>query len=314
MVRQLSEVDTRAAEFVAELKRRRAARGWTQKQLAAEMGFHPSYVSHVEAGRHPPTEDFAQRADHCLGAGGAVWRLFDAFHRAHGHPGRPSAPLPALPVARPPLVVRRDEIEFRLDGGRYVVTTRLRLHNVGSEPITHVTAQVEGNRHADDPAAARRFYGAQPLRWDELDFRAGCGGEPVDWEPVIDRDSFKEVRLLFKNRRGRFPLQPGQDRQVEYRYTLPESKAGHQVQRSVRMYTQELVMSAVFPHGADPGWVWAVEDSMYAADRAHVWTRQETPGGVAYAVRIVAPPLIATYRLEWPAFGQRGDMGTGIGA
>jgi transcriptional regulator with XRE-family HTH domain len=309
-----SPVDDLGRRFAAELRRLRARRGWTQKQLAAEMGFHPSYVSHVEAGRHPPTEDFAQRADHCLGAAGAVWRLFDEFHRAHGHDLRPPAPLPSLPMARPPLVVKRDEIEYRLDGGRYVVHTRLRLHNSGTDPITHVTAQVEGNRYAEDPEAARRFYSLQPLSWDELDFHAACGRQPLDWDPVTDRDSFKEVRLLFKNPQGRFPLQPGQERDVQYRYVLPESKAGHQVQRSVRMYTHELVMSAVFPVGWDPGWVWAVEDSMYAADRAHVWTRQVTPAGVTYSVRIISPPLIAAYRLEWPALGRRGDLGAGIGA
>ena len=46
----------RAAEaFADELKEWRLSRGLTKKQLAAEMGFDPSYVSHVEARRHRPT-------------------------------------------------------------------------------------------------------------------------------------------------------------------------------------------------------------------------------------------------------------------
>ena len=236
-------------------------------------------------------------------------RLFDAFHRAHGGDDRPAVAVSAMSSARPPLVVKRDEIEYRYLGGRYVVHTRLLLYNTSAEPITHCTAQIEGHRFADDSAAARRFYGAQPLSWDELDFRAESNRQPVDWEPVTDRDSFKEVRLLFRNAEGRFPLQPREERPVEYTYELPESKAGPQIQRSIRMYTNELVMSAVFPPSCDPGSVWAVEDSMYAADRAHVWTRHVTDDGIRYTVRIIAPPLIAAYRLQWPARGRAEGIG-----
>ena len=51
----------------------------TKKQLAAQMGFDPSYVSHVEGRRHRPTEDFARRAEAVLGAGGAIWLRFQDY-------------------------------------------------------------------------------------------------------------------------------------------------------------------------------------------------------------------------------------------
>src|SRR5690349_24217980 len=71
---------TRAADaFVAELSRWRTERGMSKKQLAAEMGFDPSYLSHVEAHRHRPTEDFARRAEAVLQAGGAIWRRFREY-------------------------------------------------------------------------------------------------------------------------------------------------------------------------------------------------------------------------------------------
>src|SRR5262245_39364099 len=55
-----SPVQRASAEFVAEFARWRLERGLSKKQLAAEMGFDPSYLSHIEAHRHRPTEDFAK--------------------------------------------------------------------------------------------------------------------------------------------------------------------------------------------------------------------------------------------------------------
>ena len=51
----------------------------SKKQLAAAMGFDPSYVSHVEARRHRPTEDFARRAEAVLHAEGAIWQRFREY-------------------------------------------------------------------------------------------------------------------------------------------------------------------------------------------------------------------------------------------
>jgi len=75
-------LDQAVEEFAAALVRWRDMRGLTKKQLAAVMGFDPSYVSHVEARRHRPTEDFARRAESALGAGGELVRLFREFDEA----------------------------------------------------------------------------------------------------------------------------------------------------------------------------------------------------------------------------------------
>ena len=60
----------------------------TKKQLAAPMGFDPSYVSHVEGRRHRPTEDFARRAEAVLGAGGAIWQRFQEYDELRHARGR----------------------------------------------------------------------------------------------------------------------------------------------------------------------------------------------------------------------------------
>src|SRR4029450_5060154 len=73
------------------LAQRPRERGLSKKQLAAEMGFDPSYISHVEAKRHRPTEDFARRADTVLAAGGAIVQRSRDYEEARGlrAPARP---------------------------------------------------------------------------------------------------------------------------------------------------------------------------------------------------------------------------------
>src|SRR6185436_1469181 len=75
-------VERAADAFAAALRDWRTARGLSKKQLAAEMGFDPSYVSHVEARRHRPTEDFARRAEAVLQAGGIIWQCFRDYDDA----------------------------------------------------------------------------------------------------------------------------------------------------------------------------------------------------------------------------------------
>src|SRR3954451_11379025 len=85
--------------FVAELVRWRVDRGMSKKQLAAAMGFDPSYVSHVEARRHRPTEDFARRAEAVLHAGGGIWQRFRDYDQARHatHTGERPVHRPTVP-------------------------------------------------------------------------------------------------------------------------------------------------------------------------------------------------------------------------
>jgi transcriptional regulator with XRE-family HTH domain len=78
--------DSRAAtrldtdDFIAELKRWRDVRGLSQRALAAQMNYNPSYITKIETGSQPPTHDFANTADEVLRAGGALfraWREYD---------------------------------------------------------------------------------------------------------------------------------------------------------------------------------------------------------------------------------------------
>src|SRR5262245_51895387 len=95
--------DRAAHAFSEALARWRDERGLTKKQLAKQMSFDPSYISHVEAARHRPTEDFARRADAALRAGGALWQLFREYDDARSAAGhiRPRTPHP-IPEQRGP--------------------------------------------------------------------------------------------------------------------------------------------------------------------------------------------------------------------
>src|SRR5689334_1751871 len=81
------QLERAADAFAAALVQWRAERGLSKKRLAAEMGFDPSYISHIEARRHRPTEDFARRAESVLRAGGMIWQRFREYEDARVNAG-----------------------------------------------------------------------------------------------------------------------------------------------------------------------------------------------------------------------------------
>ena len=89
-----SPVERAADQFVVALAHWRVERGMSKKQLAARMGFDPSYVSHVEGRRHKPTEDFARRAEAVLGAGGVIWQRFQEYDELRHAAATPSTATP----------------------------------------------------------------------------------------------------------------------------------------------------------------------------------------------------------------------------
>src|SRR3954454_19439976 len=80
-----------ADDFIAEFKRWREVRTFSQKRLAREMGYDASYVSKIESGHQAPTRDFARRADEILQAGGVLTRRWSAFSTARGQARPPHA-------------------------------------------------------------------------------------------------------------------------------------------------------------------------------------------------------------------------------
>ena len=155
----ISPVEQAADPFAAELTRWRLERGLTKKQLAAQMGFDPSYVSHVEGRRHRPTEDFARRAEAVLGAGGAIWLRFQDYDdlRHARTAGQASLRDPPVPEQwMPPgtgLIVEQEVATALVPGRRYRCVIRRALYNAGTEPVTRYLVRIAVDRFPNDPSA-----------------------------------------------------------------------------------------------------------------------------------------------------------------
>ncbi len=304
-----SPIERAADSFAAELSRRRVERGMTKKQLAARMGFDPSYVSHVEGRRHRPTEDFARRAEAVLGAAGAIWQRFqeyDELRQARSTVAAHRDP-PVHEQWMPPgtgLIVEQETATLSYRDGTYRCVIRRALYNAGTEPVTRYLVRVAVDRYPSDPARSNRYHREQPLTFAEMNLRAFCDNhgirEPMEWRKKHDRDAFKEVWLLFENSDGRFPLYPGERASTEYSYTIGEDKWGQWFQRAVRLPTRRLALRLDLPLDLDPQ-VWGVETSL-SAEEGPLRTplvRRDEDGRAFFEWSTEAPPLNARYRLEW---------------
>ncbi|MGV9576695.1 helix-turn-helix domain-containing protein [Streptomyces sp. NPDC003509] len=298
-------VEQAAESFAAEVAYWREVRGLAKRELARRMGFDPSYVSHVESGRHKPTEDFARRAEEALNAGKAIWKRWLEYETARA-PVAPTAVAPAPRRSEQPyatgsaIVVEHDAARLDYDGRLYRLTMRRLLRNTGSEPITRYLIRISVDRYPGEPEQSNAHYREHPLTWDELSLTATCRGEAMRWQAKHDRDAFKEVWLLFENEQGRFPLYPGESVWIEYAYSVGEEKWGRWFQRAVRLPTEHLVVELAFPVELDPV-VWGTETSM-TAEAAPLRTApvQRQEGGVrVFAWSTSTPALHARYRLEW---------------
>ncbi|WP_203733343.1 peptide deformylase [Paractinoplanes durhamensis] len=303
-----SPVERAADQFVTALAHWRVERGMSKKQLAARMGFDPSYVSHVEGRRHKPTEDFARRAEAVLGAGGVIWQRFreyDELRHARGSTALhrdPPVPVQWMPPGTG-LIVEQEVAELTYTDGVYRCRVRRNLYNAGSEPVTRYLVKISVDRYPHDPAGSNRHHRENPLTFEEMSIEAlaGEGGavEPMQWRVKLDRDAAKEVWLLFANERGQFPLYPGDRTTIEYAYTVGGEKWGQWFQRAVRLPTRRITVRLNFPTGFDPQ-VWGVETSLAAEVPVRTPLERHNDGDRAiFEWTNDAPLLNARYRLEW---------------
>jgi peptide deformylase len=305
-----SPVERAADAFAVELARWRMERGLSKKQLAAQMGFDPSYVSHVEGRRHRPTEDFARRAEAVLHAGGSIWRCFQQYdekRHARATAGVTSRDPPVPEQWLPPgtgLVVEQEVAALSYVDGAYRYVIRRALYNAGTEPVTRYLVRIVVDRFPNEPGRSNEHHHDHPLTWAELDLRAFCGDPPaqerMEWRPKQDRDADKEVWLLFENEQGRFPLYPGQRTTIEYACTIGEDKWGQWFQRAIRLPTRQLSIRLDLPAALEP-LVWGVETSL-SAEEAPLRTpvvRHDDGGRARFEWTTDGPLLNARYRLEW---------------
>src|SRR5205814_4830316 len=117
--------------------------------------------------------------------------------------------------------------------------------------------------------------------------------------PIYDRDSFKEIWLLFENDQGRFPLYHGQRTTISYTYHVREEKWGRWFQRAVRLPTRRLSVRLDFPTSREP-MVWGVQTSLTAESALRTAVeRTEDDDRVRFVWSPDHPRLHTRYRLEW---------------
>jgi transcriptional regulator with XRE-family HTH domain len=313
----ISPLERATEEFADQLSRWRVERGLSKRALAIQMGFDPSYVSHVEGRRHRPTEDFARRAESALSAGGAIWDSYEAYEALRQTAPANGARLDQAPRQVPGigLVVEREDAALGLHHDTYHIVIRRHLHNVGTEPIVRYPVRVRVDRYPNHPRRSARTHHGAPLTWSELGFTArridtqtgeggpddaGGGPEPMTWRASHDADTVKELWLQFANGERHFPLYPGQRATIEYGYRVTSDKWGPWFQRAIRLPTRELRIELDFPAEAQAA-VWGTVSSLSAEDAPLA-----TPIGIAegserttFSWSVRDPVLAARYRFEW---------------
>ncbi|MGK5442485.1 helix-turn-helix domain-containing protein [Micromonospora sp. URMC 105] len=298
-----STQDDAAAAFVRELTDWRHQRRLSKKELAERTGFDPSYVSHIENGRHQPTEEFARRVELVLDSGNRIWQRYVDFAGARGDGRLPAlGPTAVPPPAGPHLVIDDEQARLALVDGWYECRFRRVLHSVGTEPITRHTVQIDIDRYPDDPARSTAFHSRHPLTLDEVGFTATIGAdrpEPMRWRATRSRDAFLKIALMFDTGGTPVPLYPGQQTVLDYAYRVPAWKFGDWLQRDIRLPTRRLTIRLDLPAAARPT-VWGSETSFTSETTADVVPRrQERAGVVAYEWQVPRPRLRAQYRLDW---------------
>ncbi len=276
-------------DFRTALTRWRKLRRLTKKALAEAMGFDPSYISHVESGRYPASEEFARLAEQKLTSSGELWRSWQ----------KTSETRPA-PAGNGDLFVDLDHAELRYHEGTYIASMRRRVVNGGNEPVTRYLIRISVDRHPGRPELSNELYRKHPLTWERLELTATCDGEPMTWVAKHDRDSFKEIWLSFENEDSMFPLYPGQSALLEYSYVVGSDQWGQWFQRAIRLPTRAVSVELLFPTSLEPG-VWGTETSTTTATvplRSAVQRREEEDQ-VSFTWHTNDPPIGARYRLEW---------------
>lgn len=289
--------------FAAELARWRTERGLSKKQLAATMGFDASYVSHIEAGRHKPSYDFARRADAVLDAGGSVWQRYTEFAATRTNGGEHRAPVIPRQWSPPVvgLVVEREVASVSHRDGAYHVGVHRSLLNTGPAVVTRMPIRVSVDRYPDDLAMSHALYQANPLHVDDLGLTATMRGvDNLRWRVTRDRPDFKEIWLLFEGPQANFPLNPGQRAGLDYSYAVDDQRFGQWFERSVQWPTHRLDVRLDLPSRRQPV-VWGTQTSLSAEAVPLNTPILETESGdrTRYSWGSDDPALHSRTRLNW---------------
>jgi peptide deformylase len=299
------EQNPAVAAFIAEVRHWRDVTGTSQKKLASQVRYTPSYVSKVERGKVLASRAFAEAADQHLRAGRAIIRRWKDMHDvladlASEKAVHRTSDDDELPPPGPELVVEHEIAELVYRDGIYRTRVRRQLRNTGAQPVTQYLIRIAVDRYPGDPERSNQLYRHDPLTWDEVALVTSCGDEPMAWRVKHDRDASKEIWLLFENEDGKFPLYPGERAWISYEYSVSDHKWGLWWTRAIRLPTRRLSMTLVMPVALGPS-VWGTSTSMTAESSPFSTpiAREAKGDEVTFSWSTEEPPLHARYRIEW---------------
>jgi hypothetical protein len=201
-----------------------------------------------------------------------------------------------------------DFVSVRLDADKYKVTFRKKYKNDSDQPCSAVNARLIVNAFPTDAAKARQYHHKHPLDLAAAKFKAESEGRPVQRQMVHDHDAHKEVMLIFENSKdGKFPIEPGDTREVTYSLTLPTSIWGPYLERNVRITTDRVACELDFPAGRVRR-VWGIRDPhiQKGSKIAPDITKVSEGDRRIYHWACDSPPLLARFRINW-ALAKRGS-------
>ncbi|WP_433306434.1 helix-turn-helix domain-containing protein [Actinoplanes sp. CA-030573] len=288
----------------------RHRRQLSQKDLAFRMGVDPSYISHVEHGRHRPTPEFARRAEDALAADGALTEAFGQYWReVHGPDSTPPAPAPVASGSEVIIESEQSTVTLGADGVYQIVIVR-HLRNTGQRPLTRFPTRIEPDICPDDPDRSRSFYTGNPVEISRAGFWATLDGEPAPWTTVRDRPAYKRLDILFAPAGSPQPVYPGDTAVVACGWSLHWTQWGDWLARAVRWPTRHLSITLAFP-AADV--TVTGQESTWSEDRL---LRTSTADGAAnvHTWQTSGPALGGIYQFAWrlapaaPAAGRAPDL------
>lgn len=292
-----SATGSAAAPYIEVLVGLRRHHGLSQKELAQRMGRDPSYISHIEGGRHAPTAEFTWRAEDVLDSPGTLTAAFADYWRAM-HGVNVAAPTRLAQPHSVELIIEHEQADISLDAcGFYRVRLTRQIRNVGLYPITYFPTRIAADAYPGDGGCSQTFYEQNPITADSAGFYATVDGMPTRWATIEERPSYKRIHIELAPDYIPQPLYRGACVEIVCGFRLHWTYWGDWLGREVRWPTRKLSVSLTFPRtlGARP----AGQEISWTADRPVTLTTGAGLHDVTYEWSVVNPVLRTQYRFAW---------------
>jgi hypothetical protein len=138
--------------------------------------------------------------------------------------------------------IRYDPIKFCYHF--YTVRT---IVNLGTQPITRDLHYLWCNHFPGQPERSERYYNKNPLRWEDISFRAWDDMGMLDVEVLNSLGSRIDYSVLFRHGRQQRPIYPNERRNSYNSYSISCKLFGPYYERYVHLPIKNLIIEVRFP-------------------------------------------------------------------